>query len=84
MQKAILKKMHSVFNDPIEYLMDINDIEYKLNDYIGKNLRIEWQKKVVCHCGKERKSLCSGFCYNCYWTFTNYKAFLSLNFVQLI
>ena len=30
MQKAILKKMHSVFNDPIEYFIDINGIEYKL------------------------------------------------------
>lgn len=68
MQKAILKKMHSVFNDPIEYLMDINDIEYKLNDYIGKNLRIEWQKKVVCHCGKEfSKFYRASFCYKCYW-----------------
>ena len=68
MQKAILKKMHSVFNDPIEYFMDINDMEYKLNDYIGKNLRIEWQKKNNLSLWRGKKKVYrSGFCYNCYW-----------------
>ena len=68
MQKAILKKMHSVFNDPVKYLMNINGVEYKLNDYIGKGIKIEWQKKVVCHCGKEfSKFYRASFCYNCYW-----------------
>ena len=28
MQKAILKKMHSIFNDPIDYLISLNGIEY--------------------------------------------------------
>ena len=55
MQKAILKKMHSVFNNPIEYFMDINGMQFKLNDYIGKNIRLEWQKKIICYCGEERK-----------------------------
>ena len=36
--------MHSVFNNPIEYFMDINGMQFKLNDYIGKNIRLEWQK----------------------------------------
>ena len=68
MQKAILKKMHSIFNDPIDYLISINGIEYKLNDYIGKHMTIEWQKKVVCHCGKEfSKFYRASFCYKCYW-----------------
>ena len=69
MQKAILKKMHSVFNNPIEYFMDINGMQFKLNDYIGKNIRLEWQKKIICYCGEEKKKVYrSGFCYNCYWT----------------
>ena len=68
MQKAILKKMHSVFNDPIEYFIDLNGIKYKLNDYIGKSIKIEWQKKVICHCGKEfSKFYRASFCYKCYW-----------------
>ena len=68
MQKAILKKMHSVFNDPVHYFIDVNGIEYKLNDFIGKNITIKWQKKVVCHCGKEfSKFYRASFCYKCYW-----------------
>lgn len=68
MEKAILKKMHTEFNNPIEYSIMINGIEYKLNDYIGKNIYIEWQKKVICHCGKEfSKFYRASFCYKCYW-----------------
>lgn len=68
MEKAILKKMHTEFNNPIEYSIMINGIEYKLNDYIGKNIYIEWQKKVICNCGKEfSKFYRASFCYKCYW-----------------
>ena len=68
MEKAILKKMHTKFNNPIQYSIIINGIEYKLNDYIGKNIYIEWQKKVICHCGKEfSKFYRASFCYKCYW-----------------
>ena len=68
MEKAILKKMHTEFNNPIEYSIRINGSEYKLNDYIGKNIYIEWQKKVICHCGKEfSKFYRASFCYKCYW-----------------
>jgi hypothetical protein len=68
MEKAILKKMHTKFNNPIQYSIMINGIEYKLNDYIGKNIYIEWKKKVICHCGKEfSKFYRASFCYKCYW-----------------
>ena len=65
MQKAILKKMHSIFNDPIDYLISINGIEYKLNDYIaewGSGPRFEIKsKEFLINSKKKLNKLSSDF-----------------------
>ena len=68
MFRDTLKKMGTELKDVVQYSLDINGINHRLNDYIGKNIRIEWSGEVICQCGnKSNKFYRSGFCYKCFW-----------------
>jgi len=64
-----LKKMHVELRDVVQYSLNIHGSNHKLNDYIGKEIIINWKGKVICNCGKIMEQFYrSGFCKKCYWT----------------
>ena len=64
----VLKKMTTNLSNPISYSLEIEKETHIINDYINKNIKIEWDGSVICSCGKKMKKFYrSNFCYNCYW-----------------
>jgi hypothetical protein len=52
---------------PISYTLELEQ-PLRMNDFLGKNIRLEWTGKIVCcNCGKTTKnSFGQGFCYPCF------------------
>lgn len=68
MMTNTLKKMDTKLKDVVQYTLDIHGEIHQMNDYIGQSIKIEWDGKVICSCGKVMKKFYrSGFCYTCYW-----------------
>ena len=68
MKRDTLKKMETELKDVVHYTLDIHGTTHKMNDYIGKEIKIIWSGEVICSCGKiMNKFYQSGFCYKCYW-----------------
>ena len=68
MRRDTLKKMDTDLQDVVQYTLDIHGETHNMNDYIGKNIKIEWSGDVICSCEKVMKKFYrSGFCYQCYW-----------------
>ncbi len=65
-----IRKMRSILNNPVEYLLPVGEAELKMNDLLGKNMRIEYTGEINCiKCGKKTsKSFSQGFCYPCFIT----------------
>lgn len=65
--KGLIEKMRVSLNNPIEYSFDLDSVVH-MNDWIGKNIHLEWTGKIVCcNCGKTTKnSFGQGFCYPCF------------------
>lgn len=65
-----LIKMHTEWNTPINYILQVGDIEVDMNALIGKEISMEYNGVINCiHCGKKTKtSFNQGFCYNCFQT----------------
>ena len=64
----ILRKMSTKLSNKVEYFLEIHDKQYKINDYLGSFISIEWSGQVVCECGKKMKKFYRpGYCYKCYW-----------------
>jgi hypothetical protein len=63
-----LHKMHSRLEDPVVYELELGGQTLRLNDWIGKSIRIEFLKEIECiHCGRiTRKSFSQGYCYPCF------------------
>jgi hypothetical protein len=72
MQGRLKKMSHNIDNDNLVHYQlclidgDINSI--KLNDYLGKQLRLEFLGKILCiNCGAQTKnSFSQGYCYRCF------------------
>jgi len=69
MLRDTLKKMDTELNDVVNYTLDIHGKIHFMNDYIGKQIKIDWSGEVICGCGKKMNSFYrnSGYCYKCYW-----------------
>ncbi len=64
-----LKKMFTVYANPIKYTLDIGDDLLIMNDLIGKKLKLQYNNKILCHCGElEDKVYRANFCYDCFFT----------------
>ena len=53
MLRDTLKKMDTELKDVVKYTLDIHGATHKMNDYIGKQIKIEWRGVVICQCGKK-------------------------------
>ena len=61
--------MDTELNEVVKYSLDIHGKVYFMNDYIGKQIKIDWSGVVICCCGKKMDSFYrnSGYCSKCYW-----------------
>ena len=60
--------METSLEDVVQYTLNIHGSLHKINDFLKKTIKIEWQGIVVCQCGKKMKKFYrSNFCYKCYW-----------------
>lgn len=69
MMRDTLKRMDTQLGDVVVYSLDIHSKIHVMNNYIGKQLRIDWSGVVICSCGKRMDTFYrnSGYCYKCYW-----------------
>lgn len=60
--------MRSEPGTPVNYFLSIGDDEIKVNNLIGKNIRIKYENQINCiHCSaKTNKSFHQGYCYSCF------------------
>jgi len=63
-----LIKLKSELKSPVDYYLNLADNEYYVNDFLGKNITIQFQHEINCiHCGnKTNKSFSQGYCYPCF------------------
>lgn len=63
-----VRKMKTALSDPVSYTMLLGEHEMPLNDYLGKQLQLEYQGAINCiHCDrKTSKSFSQGYCYPCF------------------
>lgn len=66
--QGLLHKMHNRLQTPVSYQLELAGLTLKLNDAIGKNIKIEYLQQIECvHCGRKiSKSFNQGFCYPCF------------------
>lgn len=63
-----LHKMLTEAASPVDYRLQLGGQQLSLNDWLGKNIRIEYLQQIECiHCGRiTRKSFSQGYCYPCF------------------
>ncbi len=63
-----LEKMKSEVSDQIIYHLRIGDHDVRLNDYLDKQICLQFKNQINCvSCGSvTKKSFGQGFCYNCF------------------
>ena len=65
---TIRKKLSATDGDPIQYQLYTDEGLVLLNDFIGKEIKLEFSGKIYCKsCGRQtKKSFSQGFCYPCF------------------
>ena len=60
--------MITAADSPVTYRLDLGGQQLLLNDWLGKNIRIEYLEEIECiHCGRiTKKSFNQGYCYPCF------------------
>jgi len=63
-----LHKMYTEATSPVSYRLDLGGRQVKLNDWLGKKIKIEYLQQIECiHCGRlTKKSFSQGYCYPCF------------------
>lgn len=63
-----LHKMLTEASSPVSYRLELGGRQLDLNDWLGKEIRIEYLQQIECiHCGRQtRKSFNQGYCYPCF------------------
>ncbi len=63
-----LHKMHTSLETPVVYELNLCGHTIRLNDLIGKQIRLEFLQNIECiHCGRQtKKSFSQGYCYPCF------------------
>lgn len=63
-----LHKMLTEAASPVQYGLELGGQPVSLNEWLGKNIRIEYLQEIECiHCGRStRKSFNQGYCYPCF------------------
>ena len=63
-----LHKMHVALDSPVRYALALSGQSVNMNDFIGRQIRLEFQQQIECiHCGRmTKKSFSQGYCYPCF------------------
>lgn len=63
-----VRKMKTQLQDPVNYTLLLGEHEIPLNDYLGRQLQLEFAGVINCiHCDrKTNKSFSQGYCYPCF------------------
>jgi hypothetical protein len=64
-----LRKMLTQQTSPVKYTLDIGDDLLKMNDLIGRKIKLAYNGKIMCHCGELKdKVFRANFCYDCFYS----------------
>ena len=65
-----VRKMKTQLAEPVAYRLVLGEQELPLNQYLGRELWLEYGGEINCiHCGrKTSKSFNQGYCYPCFRT----------------
>jgi len=67
MSSFLLQKMQTEIQNIVIYWLKNDNSLFELNNYLGKNLRIEFTGQINCmKCGINIKKTFQGYCYNCF------------------
>ena len=60
--------MLTAASSPVSYRLELGGRQLALNDWLGKDIRIEYLQQIECiHCGRlTKKSFSQGYCYPCF------------------
>jgi hypothetical protein len=63
-----VRKMRTSLEDPVQYTMLLGEHEIPMNQYLGRQLQLDYQGAINCvHCDrKTNKSFNQGYCYPCF------------------
>ena len=64
-----LRKMFTVYSNPINYTLDIGDDLLAMNQLIGREIQFSYSGEILCVCGKKiNKGFGNNYCYQCFTT----------------
>ena len=64
---TVLKKMQSDLNDEVNYFLLTDHDFLHLNQFLNRQLQIEFEGYQCLNCGEEKKIFRQGFCYECFY-----------------
>ena len=66
--QGIIRKMKSQLEEPVQYMLPIDEDSISMNNFIGKYILFKYKNQIYCiGCGrKTNKSFAQGFCYPCF------------------
>ena len=67
MFQATLKKMQTENLQPINYFLDVDGGFIKLNQLLGKRIRMEYVGSECLNCGLEKEIFRQGHCKSCFF-----------------
>lgn len=66
--EGVLTKMQTEAGSPIQYYLVFENSFLNVNQLLGKDLEINFMGFQCLNCGKKKKILAQGFCYDCFST----------------
>jgi len=69
--KGVLTKMITEYTSPIQYYLKLAHDFINLNQLIGKDITINFEKHQCLSCGKNIKIFRQGYCYDCFYKSAN-------------
>lgn len=66
--QLVLKKMITSLDDEVSYFENSNRHVLHLNQFLDRNLKIEFDGYECLNCGLEKKIFRQGFCYDCFYS----------------
>lgn len=65
--RAVLSKMDALYQDPIQYYLDVQDGRVLINDLLDQQIQLSFLGEQCLYCGKKKKIFRQGACYDCFY-----------------